>query len=715
MIQNIEKVNSNILSLINLQKDFMYKKELKYPRLFSKEAHTLRKRIGRIKTLLKKYNIDYKDLTLYKRLMNNYKKTFFHIVRTEKLIGLNENDGLQAKLRFSIHILQEYAIKINNNILLSDLYALRKDEKDFMLRKDLKYIKSIDKKIEVLLNKKNLEDEKYKKSLLRYKNYFSELVKLEKKIGLNENSGLLKTIQNYLFDIQEQSIRIENTLILEINEQIQEIKYITFLFTIIVFLALIILFSIIMTSILGPLSKLQNQYKDVVDGCSIVSKTTPDGIITYANDEFCKISGYSRGELIGQNQSIVKHIDTSKDLFKEIWKTIKKDKKIWTGNIKNLKKDGSYYWVRTTIKPILDEKNKVTEYISIRTDITEHEEMKEYFKVLINDESKNHYDAIHKAKEYRKALNKANIISVFNLKYEFTYINKAYCKLTGYSKSDLLGQTFKMIKGPDKNKFFFEEILVKLKLGKSWNGIIQNYTKKNKKYWTSVTYIPIKNEKNEVVEYMGIINDVTKMFTLHKEIEDTQKEIIYKMGEVGESRSSETGNHVKRVAEYSKSLALLYGLSEKESNILLMASPMHDIGKVGIPDSILKKPRKLNHEEFEIMKTHAQIGYNILSGSKRKILQAAAVVSKEHHEKWDGSGYPLGLKKEEIHIYGRITAIADVFDALGSERVYKKAWKDEDIFALFMDQKGKHFDPKLIDLFMDNIDIFLKKRDKYAD
>ena len=142
---------------------------------------------------------------------------------------------------------------------------------------------------------------------------------------------------------------------------------------------------------------------------------------------------------------------------------------------------------------------------------------------------------------------------------------------------------------------------------------------------------------------------------------------------------------------------------------------MHDIGKVGIPDSILKKPRKLNHEEFEIMKTHAQIGYNILSGSKRKILQAAAVVSKEHHEKWDGSGYPLGLKKEEIHIYGRITAIADVFDALGSERVYKKAWKDEDIFALFMDQKGKHFDPKLIDLFMDNIDIFLKKRDKYAD
>ena len=142
---------------------------------------------------------------------------------------------------------------------------------------------------------------------------------------------------------------------------------------------------------------------------------------------------------------------------------------------------------------------------------------------------------------------------------------------------------------------------------------------------------------------------------------------------------------------------------------------MHDIGKVGISDAILKKPAKLTVEEFDIMKEHSIIGYNILKDSKRDILKAAAIVAKEHHEKYDGSGYPFGLKGEEIHIYGRITALADVFDALGSERCYKEVWEDEKIFQLFKDEKGKHFDPKLVDLFFDNLDKFLQIRGRYKD
>ena len=187
------------------------------------------------------------------------------------------------------------------------------------------------------------------------------------------------------------------------------------------------------------------------------------------------------------------------------------------------------------------------------------------------------------------------------------------------------------------------------------------------------------------------------------------------MGEIGETRSKETGNHVKRVAEYSRLLALLWGMNKKDANNLLIASPMHDIGKVGIPDSILKKEGKLTNDEFEIMKEHAIIGYNILKDSNRDILKAAAIVAKEHHEKWDGSGYPFGLKGEEIHIYGRITAIADVFDALGSERCYKKAWEDEKIFEFFQKEKGKHFDPNLIELFFGYIDKFFEIRNKYKD
>jgi len=226
---------------------------------------------------------------------------------------------------------------------------------------------------------------------------------------------------------------------------------------------------------------------------------------------------------------------------------------------------------------------------------------------------------------------------------------------------------------------------------------------------------PITNINGEVVEHFHLMYDITELINLHQEIEMTQKEIVYKMGEIGESRSKETGNHVKRVAEYSKILATLYGLDNKEVDVLFAASPMHDIGKVGIPDNILKKPGKLDQEEWKIMQTHATIGYEILKGSRREVLSAAAIVSGEHHEKWDGSGYPRGLSKEDIHIYGRITAIADVFDALGSDRCYKKAWELDKILALFKEEKGKHFDPKLVDLFIENLDKFLSIRDKYQD
>lgn len=209
--------------------------------------------------------------------------------------------------------------------------------------------------------------------------------------------------------------------------------------------------------------------------------------------------------------------------------------------------------------------------------------------------------------------------------------------------------------------------------------------------------------------------DISETINLNQEIENTQKEIIYTMGEIGESRSKETGFHVKRVAAYSELLALLYGCSKKEASKLKLASPMHDIGKIAIPDHILNKPSRHTKEEFETMKTHSTLGYEMLNKSNRPIIKTAAIVAYEHHEKWDGTGYPRGLKGEEIHIYGRITAIADVFDALGSDRVYKKAWELDKILEFFKEQKGKHFDPKLIDIFFENIDKFLEIRDKYKE
>lgn len=202
---------------------------------------------------------------------------------------------------------------------------------------------------------------------------------------------------------------------------------------------------------------------------------------------------------------------------------------------------------------------------------------------------------------------------------------------------------------------------------------------------------------------------------LNKELEDTQKEIIFTLGEFSETRSRETGNHVKRVAEYSKLLALKCGLSEDDAEVIRLASPMHDVGKLGIADAILNKPGKLTSEEFEVIKAHGTLGYEILRSSNRKIMQAAALIAHEHHERFDGSGYPQGIAGETIHIYGRITAIADVFDALGSDRVYKKAWNLADILDYFKRERGRHFDPRLVDLFLGNITEFLSIRDAFLD
>lgn len=255
----------------------------------------------------------------------------------------------------------------------------------------------------------------------------------------------------------------------------------------------------------------------------------------------------------------------------------------------------------------------------------------------------------------------------------------------------------------------------------------------------SMMVIPMFDKDGEIIGAFQVINNMGEdgLFSQHEmdllmltttfaaeslisaklthEIAQTQKEVVFTMGAVGESRSKETGNHVKRVAEYSKILALACGIDESEAELLKQASPMHDIGKIAIPDSILNKPAKFTKSEFEIMMHHTVLGHSMIKNSKRKLLQAASVVAHQHHEKYNGKGYPQGLKGEEIHIYGRITAIADVFDALGSDRVYKKAWDDELIFEMFKREKGEHFDPNLIDLFFENLDKFLEVREQFKD
>ncbi|MDX9796681.1 MAG: nitrate- and nitrite sensing domain-containing protein [Arcobacteraceae bacterium] len=322
-------------------------------------------------------------------------------------------------------------------------------------------------------------------------------------------------------------------------------------------------------------------------------------------------------------------------------------------------------------------------------------------------------ESLSLSKLYEYAMEKSNIILRISLDRKIKYANKLFLDISGYTKEELIGQPYSILKHDTVSIEEIDKVFRILEAGKMWKGTLKNLGKNNTLFYSIATVVPIKNKAGEILEYMQIRQDITEVINLHKELEDTQREVIYKMGEIVETRSEETGNHVKVVAEYSKLLALKFGLSYSEAELLKHASPMHDIGKVGIPDSLLNKPSRLTPEEFEIMKSHTTVGYEILKTSHRPILKASAIVAYEHHEKWDGSGYPRGLSGEDIHIYGRITAIADVFDALGSERAYKKAWKLNDVLEYFKEEKGKHFDPNLVDIFFDNLDEFLEIREKY--
>jgi len=452
-------------------------------------------------------------------------------------------------------------------------------------------------------------------------------------------------------------------------------------------------------------NKILQEYKDAIDESSIVSKSDTRGFITYANRAFCEISGYQRNELIGNTHNILKHIDTPKDLFEDLWKTIT-NKKVWHGIIKNRRKDGTHYWVNSTIKPILDSNEEILEYISIRNDITEIQDYKQILDDALEEKDQTLENNINYIVQYEDAVSNSSAIVRTGLDFTITYVNDIYTEITGYSKDEMVGEN--QLKFLDEEMENVEDATKALKKGLTYTNTFKGIKKSGEPYYTISTIAPIKDKQGNPLEYLIIKNDITTEMNLTQEIEETQKEVVYTMGAIGETRSKETGLHVKRVAEYSYLLGKLYGLNEEEAQLIKQASPMHDIGKVAIPDSILNKPGKLTEDEFEIMKRHSELGYNMLKASTRPILKTASIIAYSHHEKWNGSGYPNGQKGEEIDISARITAIADVFDALGHDRVYKKAWPLEDILELYKNESGKHFDPILIDILFENLDKFLE-------
>ncbi|MBF0417896.1 MAG: response regulator, partial [Magnetococcales bacterium] len=234
------------------------------------------------------------------------------------------------------------------------------------------------------------------------------------------------------------------------------------------------------------------------------------------------------------------------------------------------------------------------------------------------------------------------------------------------------------------------------------------------------THLQLARARQELARANEVLEERVRQRTeeLHNknlELEETRLEIIRRLGRAAEYKDNETGLHVIRMSHYSRLLALAAGLDEKRVETLFQAAPMHDIGKIGIPDLILLKPARLSSDEWNVMRSHPDIGAGIIGRQSSPLLETARIVAQTHHEKWDGSGYPRGLSGEEIPIEGRIVAIADVFDALTTRRPYKEAWPIAKAVELLTEGAGSHFDPRLVPLFITILPKVLEVRESWKE
>ena len=319
----------------------------------------------------------------------------------------------------------------------------------------------------------------------------------------------------------------------------------------------------------------------------------------------------------------------------------------------------------------------------------------------------------HYLNEYEHAIDLGTSLCVLDMDGTIVSVNENFSHTLNCQADELIGQSFTdMVLGCSD---FNERVLTKVQDQGFSSRVIRIAKTPGYERTLSTVIVGIHDEAGGLRSLMGLSQDISDSVKLNQDIIETQKELIYVMGEVVENRSQETGMHIRRVAQISELLAEKYGLSNEHAQMIKITSPMHDIGKIGIPDKILHKPGKLSSDEYRAMQEHSNLGYKMLNKLDRPLINMAATIAHEHHEHYDGNGYPLGLKGENIAIEARIVGLVDVFDALGSARSYKQPWTDEQIIEHLISKKGTQFDPELIDLFMQNIDDIFTIRNQLQD
>ncbi len=455
--------------------------------------------------------------------------------------------------------------------------------------------------------------------------------------------------------------------------------------------------------------KLLEQYKLLVDEKAIVAKVNLQGEISYVNKKFCLLSGYSEEELLGQHYLFSLANNGQEAVLSDLKNTVLSNKK-WQGILKKKSKNGETYIVDVTVVAIVDDNDNIDEFVALMVDMTEVYEKFERLSLNLQQDLKS---KAHYLNEYEHAIDLGTSLCVLDIDGTIVSVNENFSHTLNCQTDELIGQSFTdMVL--DCNDFK-ERVLTKVQDQGFSSRVIRIAKTPGYERTLSTVIVGIHDEEGGLRSLMGLSQDISDSIKLNQDIIETQKELIYVMGEVVENRSQETGMHIKRVAQISELLAEKYGLSNEHAQMIKITSPMHDIGKIGIPDKILHKPGKLSSDEYRAMKEHSNLGYKMLNKLDRPLINMAAIIAHEHHEHYDGNGYPLGLKGENIAIEARIVGLVDVFDALGSARSYKQPWTDEQIIEYLISKKGTQFDPELIDLFMQNIDDIFTIRNQLQD
>lgn len=449
-------------------------------------------------------------------------------------------------------------------------------------------------------------------------------------------------------------------------------------------------------------------YKHLVDQSAIVCKFDLSGRITYVNDTLCKISGHTREELIGLEITDLRHAIEPDERHQELLAATTSGKK-WTGIVKNRKKNGECYVVESNLVPILDEHGVVTEIVSLDVDVTPLHETYENLVGALSRTQLPLAEQRHFVGVYQRALELGTCICVTDRSLRIVSINATFENLLGFRSDELEGKPISQIMPDLSDERFLNEVQQTNKEHVT-NRIARFVGRDEKELQFSVGFVGVHNLAGDVESIIMICQDITQSLRLSREIVDTQRELLYVLGDVVESRSQETGKHVQRVAQISRFLALKAGLDADTAEMIETAAPMHDVGKVGIRNAVLQKPGRLSMDEFEEMKEHASIGFSILGKENRALIGLAATIAHQHHERHDGQGYPAGLKGDEIRIEARIVGVADVLDALLSARIYKPAWDEQSAFDYFCEQRGQQFDPELVDLVLEHWDAIMALR-----